>query len=248
MRTRSCPRPAHPSVGIAAAFLGVVLLCLFASAEVARGPLLQRKAKGTGTEEYSFYVDSVGDTVKHGIWKYRHPSGDDSALGYYRDGKRDSTWTEWAGFTTVQSHWRGGLLHGRYLVWLRGSDRGLDPTNAVADGQYVLGKREGPWRTYDEGSGERGEGQYISGLKVGVWREIHPSMRDIFSYELVGRCINGLREGWWTTRCLPTPDGVIPLENDCGRQFFQHGHATHHTKCSPNGEDTVGAASAPRAP
>ncbi|MGM0582847.1 MAG: hypothetical protein ACQES1_10905 [Bacteroidota bacterium] len=133
----------------------------------------QLKAKG----QYS-------DGIKVGEWNYYFPNGEVEQRGEYNEnGEAVGLWRWYYsnGQLRRQEYYNNNVLDGMYKEYTYSGD-------LWAKGNYVDGKREGPWIVHHRGYKE--VGKYSFDVRQGKWRHY---LNDILIYE--GRFEDGLPDG-----------------------------------------------------
>jgi len=126
---------------------GILVIVVAMVCSIAAGPLgggapdtcrIATRTNGV-SETFTFYIDSAGDTVRHGKYRREGPEQEDVVEGAYVDGLRDGAWHVAEGSILVNQteHWVMGVLHGPTQLTRR-KDR-EEPR------RYVQGRREGEW-------------------------------------------------------------------------------------------------------
>jgi len=150
---------------------------------------------GEPREEYGYYTNQAGDTVRHGQYRAFYPNGQLAIGGRYEQGSFDSTWVSYdegyKGGKRIVAEWVRGKLHGSFQNYGAGNRQDVImeffpvPTSAFGDsmmlahyyrGEFVNGKREGQWvelnlenpnsEVFRVGSSF---GRCSAGVKVGPW-------------------------------------------------------------------------------
>jgi hypothetical protein len=184
---------------------------------------------GKPHEQYTFYVDSTGDTVRHGLYEKWYENRQIAERGCYEHGKKDSVWARWhmLGNKTSAQMWQDGIEEGRCALWGWRGD-------LWAVGAFHKGKRHGHWRFYAIDS--IGEGRYEMGTKVGPWKETYSCFGRYQSGRRakavchdMGQYIDGNREGLWRR----TIDGPVGLTEYCLQLRYDNGEIVSQQRCGP---------------
>ena len=121
---------------------------------------------------------------QHGEWNYYSQDGKKEQIGNFRNGIMEGEW-KWY-FPS------GNIL--REETYVRGKPHGMsiqysDSATIVAKGEYVEGEREGPW--IEHVGHAREEGSYIMGLKNGMWKTYYLDGQPYHS----GNFVQGVPDG-----------------------------------------------------
>jgi antitoxin component YwqK of YwqJK toxin-antitoxin module len=169
--------------------------------------------------QFGFYIDAIGDTVKHGPYVAWYPSGDTAYSGWYQQGKKDSLWTEWsgAGEKLLKERWESGVRNGYH--WGRDS-----LCDCPSQGLYASGLRTGRWQFWNGSLHEAGE--YKEGIRVGRWVETQGGRSKT---ESSGQYAGGLKHGEW----LSLEGNYKGIWHTCRRLTYKQGElvAEHKTEC-----------------
>jgi antitoxin component YwqK of YwqJK toxin-antitoxin module len=162
------------------------------------------------------------DGRKNGPWKDYWPNGTLRAEGMYVEDEREGDWVFYreSGEKEQQGSYMNGAVHGLWTWWYAGGDihrkerytRGelngefleLDTAGeALVQGQYEDGQREGPWRIHIHDHLE--EGNYLLGQKDGQWTHTYGDGKRQFQGEFSFGQPVGKHRTWH-------PNGVIETE------------------------------------
>ncbi len=139
---------------------------------------------GIPKERYQF----VGG-LKNGPFEERVANGRVSVSGFFKNGKKDSTWLfyDQDGYLDKQMGYALDSLHGSYIVYF--------PEGTINTvGSYEYGKKTGHWLwNLPDGKGVEMEGDFESNLQVGPWEYYYSSGE--LSYK--ANYSKGLRSGEW---------------------------------------------------
>ncbi|MFN8242051.1 MAG: hypothetical protein U0X39_15030 [Bacteroidales bacterium] len=110
------------------------------------------------------------DNRRSGTWKFYNEQGKVEQNGSYNNGRPDGLWTWFYedGSVLREEEYFQGLRDGSFTEFSRNGSR-------IATGQYSDGERNGEWKFSTSGLTE--EGKYILGLKDGTWKSYYPDGR-----------------------------------------------------------------------
>ena len=152
--------------------------------------------------------------LKNGPFEERVANGRVSVSGFFKNGKKDSTWLfyDQNGDLEKQMGYALDSLHGSYLVYF--------PEGTInTAGSYQYGKKTGHWVwNLPEGKGVEMEGDFESNLQAGDWEYYYSSGE--LSYK--ANYSKGLRSGEWLyfyKDSTPYRKGVYA--NDLKQGFWQ---------------------------
>lgn len=162
------------------------------------------------------------DGIRHGPWKEYWPNGQLRAEGAYWEDERDGPWMFYreSGEMEQQGLYARGVLHGLWTWWypggklhrkerysngeLSGEFLELDTLgDALVQGQYEEGLREGSWRIHIHDHVE--EGTYLLGQKDGEWTHTYGDGKRQFQGEFSFGQPSGKHKTWH-------PNGVLETE------------------------------------
>jgi len=151
---------------------------------------------GKPREVFSYFLSSLGDTIRHGQYCRWYTNGKDEVVGYYQRGLPDSVWRRWTsqGMLSIEANWRSGVLHGPYH-----NELAAEAPTSHAYPQYV------PLGVFGDSAALRyyASGQFVNGKREGKWLELYPNPawpEAQLPVAWVGRCSAGVRVGPWVTR------------------------------------------------
>jgi antitoxin component YwqK of YwqJK toxin-antitoxin module len=121
-------------------------------------------------ESFIVHKDSNGTEVKQGRYIRYYENCKIAEEGYYKDGKKDSLWIQWApeGNKKQEDTWMLGLRNGRHIKWNEYYRKEIDE-----DGVYINDKREGEWKFNWHGYNGRQKGTFKNGMRNGYWVEFY---------------------------------------------------------------------------
>jgi antitoxin component YwqK of YwqJK toxin-antitoxin module len=106
------------------------------------------------------------DSRRTGIWKFYNPAGRTEQSGSYNNGRPDGMWTWYydTGEVLREEEYYQGVRDGLYTEYSKTGD-------VLAHGQYSDGEKNGEWKLKSANNTE--EGSYILGLKDGTWKSFY---------------------------------------------------------------------------
>ena len=108
---------------------------------------------------------SVKKGIYNGIYREYTARGKVLVIGYYNNGMKDSTWTNYyySGEQKKISHYKNDTLTGKYFEL-------LEDGNAKVSGQYINGEKDGFW-VWNKNNGRKDiEGSFSNGKMHGTWK------------------------------------------------------------------------------
>ncbi len=136
-----------------------------------RGPWKDYLPSGGVTAE-GIYTDSR----RTGVWKFYNPAGKLEQAGSYINGRIDGTWRWYypTGELLREEDYFQGRRDGTYTEYTRIGE-------IIAQGTYADGERNGEWKITTGDNAE--EGNYLLGLRDGLWRSWYPNGKPRFKGE-----------------------------------------------------------------
>jgi uncharacterized protein len=124
------------------------------------------------------------DNRRTGFWKFYTLTGKVEQTGSYNNGRPDGSWKWFYGNDTI-------LKEEEYFQGVRdGLSTEYSPTGEIiAQGQFSDGERNGEWKFKSPEFSE--EGKYLLGLKDGVWKSYYGNGKQMFK----GKFIQGNPDG-----------------------------------------------------
>lgn len=106
------------------------------------------------------------DSRRTGMWKFYNLSGKTEQSGSYNNGRPDGLWTWYydTGEVLREEEYYQGVRDGLYTEYSVTGE-------VIAHGQYSDGERNGDWKFKSANNTE--EGKYILGLKDGTWKSYY---------------------------------------------------------------------------
>ncbi len=111
-----------------------------------------------------YYVLKSNPDIKHGLYQ-KYGNNKLKIEGYYKDGLKDSLWTEYgySGTINTRGHYRNDKKEG---LWTEYGYKG----KIKSQGNYHDGKKSEQWKTYfSDGISLRNQGNYKEDIRIGIW-------------------------------------------------------------------------------
>lgn len=106
------------------------------------------------------------DSRRSGQWKYYDENGKTEQVGYFNNGRPDGVWKWYYDNGTIlrEEEYFQGLRDGSFTEYSRSGE-------IIAQGMYSDGERNGEWKFSSENNRE--EGKFIIGLRDGTWKSYY---------------------------------------------------------------------------
>lgn len=125
------------------------------------------------------------DNRRSGLWKFLNENGKIEQTGYYNNGRPDGIWKWYYENDSLlrEEEYFQGQRDGAYTEYSKNGE-------VIAQGQYSDGEKNGEWKITSGNNIE--EGKYIIGLRDGLWKSYYPDHRLKFKGSYVQGNANGV--------------------------------------------------------
>lgn len=179
-------------------------------------------------EVYTARVTTT-DTVRHGPSRLLYRSGKVEALGFYTNGKPDSTLTEFyeSGQKRLEVQWHKGLKEGAFTAW---DTHGVP----LQQGTFLHNEQTGPFRTFYPDGQVKTAANFVNGFPEGVVQAFDPAGKLVSEVTYQKHLPNGPSRTFW-------PNGQVKSErllrngqpDGPDKTWYENGQVASETVTAP---------------
>ncbi|MDF2577839.1 MAG: Tetratricopeptide 1 repeat-containing protein [Chlamydiales bacterium] len=177
---------------------------------------LKREEEYILGKKHGSYIEWSEPLIENG----KQPTSEKLIEGTYSNDQKQSLWKYWYpnGSLKAQINYEGGLEHGEYLEYWPFIKQTVEKKNKTkskkiknsekaqlkVQGSYLLGERQGAWRSWYQSGKLQAQALFRAGVKEGIseeWLEQEYKGKPALSYHK--EYYNGLEEGEWISYFAP---------------------------------------------